>query len=137
MYKLSHKLFPIALLLLASGPFVTANAEIPWQRSPEKVLQNARETGKPILVFVSAKWCHYCTKMKRETWSHPKVQSAIGDHFETLVLDGDRDEAIVSKLGVRGFPATLVYTANGDFVQQKGGYMPPEKTLAWLGSLRR
>lgn len=131
-----HKLLSVAFLLFAGTLVSHADAEIPWQRSPEVVLKNARETRKPILVFVSAKWCHYCTKMKRETWNDPQVESVINNNFETLVLDGDRDNAIVSKLGVRGFPATLVYTADGEFVQQKGGYMPPQKTLAWLGSLR-
>lgn len=112
-------------------------AEIPWQRSPESVFAKAQQTGRPILVFVTAEWCHYCKKMKRETWQDPRVDQAVSQGFETLVLDGDRDKAVVNKLELRGYPATLVYTPDGRFIEQKGGYMPAGTTLAWLSSIKR
>ena len=124
------------LLLMIAGTATHVSAEIPWQHSPEAVFQSARQTGKPILVFVSADWCHYCKKMKRETWADPRVDAAVSQSFETLVLDGDRDKQIVKKLDLRGYPATLLYTPDGHFVVQKGGYMPPAQTLQWLSSLR-
>lgn len=128
--------FVLALALFASLSTV-ASAEIKWKRSPQAALQSAKTSGRPILVFVSAQWCHYCTKMKKDTWRDPQVERSVSQHFETLVLDGDRDDAVVRKLGLRGFPATLIYTPDGRFVEQKGGYMPPQKTLAWLSSLRK
>lgn len=137
MFQNRYRTLFATLVFLLAGAATVASAEIPWQRSPEAALKNARQNGRPILVFVSAKWCHYCTKMKRETWSDPGVQAAVNGNFETLVLDGEKDEAVVNKLGLRGFPATLVYTPEGEFVQQAGGFMPPGKTLAWLGALRR
>lgn len=127
----------VLVLLFVASLSTVASAEIKWQRSPQVVLQSARTSGRPILVFVSAQWCHYCTKMKKETWRNPQVQQSVSQHFETLVLDGDRDDKIVNKLGLRGFPATLIYTPDGRFIEQKGGYMPPQKTLAWLQGLRR
>ena len=124
-----------ALVLVAVSQ--SASAEVPWQRSPSTVLQSARQTGKPILVFGSAQWCHYCQKMKQETWSDPRVDVAVSQNFETLVLDADRNKQVVNKLGLSGYPATLLYTPDGHFVAQKGGYMPPDATLHWLASERR
>lgn len=112
----------------------SADAEIPWQRSPEQVFHAARASGKPILVFVTADWCHYCKKMKQETWSDPEIASAVSQNFETLVLDGDDDRQVVKKLELKGFPATLIYNADGEFVAQRGGFMPPNKTIDWLRS---
>ncbi|MEL6107810.1 MAG: thioredoxin family protein, partial [Planctomycetota bacterium] len=129
MNRLTARVLLMMLVLTSLSNF--ASAEIKWQRSPEAVLRSARTSGRPILVFVSAQWCHYCTKMKKETWSNPLVEQSVSQHFETLVLDGDRDDNIVRKLGLRGFPATLLYTPDGRFIEQKGGFMPPQKTLAW------
>ena len=127
----------IGFVIATLATFDTAHAEIRWNRSPEETLSAARQSGKPILVFVSAKWCHYCTKMKQDTWSDKRVDAAVAEHFETLVLDGDRDRQIVSKMELDGFPATLVYTPDGQYISQKGGYMPPEQTLTWLASMKR
>lgn len=126
----------VLFVLMTVGTTVSASAEIPWQRSPEAVLQSARQTGKPILVFVTTDWCHYCKKMKRETWADPRVDATVSRDFETLVLDGDRDKQIVKKLDVQGYPATLLYSPNGEFISQQGGFMAPAKTLQWLASHR-
>ena len=133
----SKRLTAFLFTLLIGAAAFPLQAEIPWQRSPEAVLQTARQTGKPILVFVSADWCHYCKKMKRETWANPRVYAAVSQHYETLVLDGDRDKTIVKKLELSGYPATLLYSSDGRYVNQKGGYMPPEKTLQWLASQKQ
>lgn len=127
--------FLFAILLIGSEQVVIA--EIPWRQDPKSALDSAKEAGKPILVFVTAQWCHYCQKMKRDTWSDPQVQSVVSQRFETLRLDGDRDQHIVEKLGLRGYPATLVYTPDGRYVDQRGGYLSPAQTLHWLDSVRK
>lgn len=129
---------PLCLALLALlffGSVPTASADIRWHRSPEEALNAARTSGKPIIVFVGTDWCHYCTKMKKETWQDPITCQHVSPHFETLYLDGDRDAQIVSRLQVRGYPATLVYTSEGEFLQQADGYLTVDRTIAWLRSI--
>lgn len=127
----------IAVLLAATFALtnISAWAEIQWQRSPQSTLQSARASGKPILVFVTADWCHYCKKMKRETWADADVDAVVSRSFETLLLDGDRDGQVVDKLGLRGYPATLVYSPTGDFLEMQPGFMSPAQTLEWLSRL--
>ena len=129
-------LFGVAILISFALTSV-AVAEISWHASPKATIAAARESGKPILVFVSTQWCHYCKKMDKETWADPVVSAVVSANFETLLLDGDRDARIVNRLGLRGYPATLLYTPDGYFVSQQSGYMPPAQTLQWLGSMRR
>lgn len=124
-------------LALASVTAGDGFAEIRWQRSPEQALASARNAEKPILVFVATDWCHYCEKMKQETWSDPTVDRVLNENVVTLMLDGDRDKAIVRKLGLSGYPATLLYTPDGHFIGKQNGYMAPAKTLSWLNSFRR
>ncbi len=115
----------------------SASAEIHWRKSPQSTIESARVSGKPILVFVTTSWCHYCKRMKRETWSDANVDSSVGKQFETLILDGDRDAKIVKQLGLRGYPATLLYSPDGRFVKQRAGFMNAQQTLSWLASAAR
>ena len=125
------------IALIATALPLPAAAEIRWQRSTSAALERAQQSGRPILVFVTAQWCHYCEKMKRDTWENPAVCRPVGQHFETVVLDGDRDADIVSQMNLSGYPATLVYDPAGKLISHQDGYLPPEETLAWLAKLRR
>lgn len=122
------------MLLIGTFCAPSLRAEIPWQRSPEATFNTARQSAKPILVFVGAEWCHYCEKMKNDTWSDPRIQELIARKYVPLQLDGDRDKRIVKKLGLKGYPATLLYNSEGYFVVKKDGFMPPAQALSWLES---
>ncbi len=112
-------------------------AEISWHSSPSEVLESAKASGKPILVFIGTDWCQYCKLMERETWSDPSVSASVSQQFETLMLDGDRDRQIVERLGLQGYPATLLYTHEGRYATERGGFMPASQTIQWLESALR
>lgn len=125
----------IALLAIIAGGWMmpsNVSAEIRWKRDVNRTVQTARQSRKPILVFVETDWCHYCKKMQRETWSDPKLADPVSQHFETLALDGDRDQKIVEPMQLRGYPATLLFSPDGELIAKKGGYMTAEKTMQWL-----
>lgn len=127
-----------ALVLLFGGLNAhDAIAEINWQKSPTAVLESAKASGKPILVFIGTDWCHYCKLMERETWSDPSVSEPVSQQFETLMLDGDRDRQIVERLGLQGYPATLLYTHQGRFATERDGFMPATQTIQWLEAVLR
>ncbi|TWU37217.1 thioredoxin family protein [Novipirellula artificiosorum] len=135
--KVRGLVFFATIALISVSLTQQVSAEIRWQRSIESTIESARTSRKPILVFVTTDWCHYCKKMKQETWSDPNVSAPVSQHFETLVLDGDRDRAIVTKMGLKSYPVTLLYTADGNFVDSQDGYMSTAKVIDWLGSQPR
>ncbi|MGI9471024.1 MAG: thioredoxin family protein [Rubripirellula sp.] len=120
------------LLLTMVSLVETSHAEIPWQQSPETTFNSARASGKPILVYVGTEWCHFCEQMKRDTWSDPHVAAVVSRSYETLMLDGDRDKRVVKKLGLNGYPVTLLYDSGGHFVAKRDGFMLPAQTLRWI-----
>lgn len=132
MFAKSVRMASLVVLFSACFLDTPASAEIAWQRNTNQVIRSARRTRKPILVFVTAKWCHFCNKMKDETWANPAVSQPVAATFETLVLDADRDKEAVSSFGLKSFPATLMFTADGQYVGQSSGFMSSAKTMAWL-----
>ena len=139
MYSRScRSLVPMAFAVIASVGFSSvATAEINWQRSPQSAIDAAQKSKKPILVYVATSWCHYCEKMKHETWSNHDVSQAVSSHYETLILDGDRNQQVVEQLRVTGFPATLLFTPEGQFIAKHDGYMSSSEAIQWLGAVRR
>ena len=113
-----------------------ASAEIIWKRSPQSAIDAAHTSKKPILVYVATRWCHYCEKMKHETWADRYVSDTVSRNFETLALDGDRDQRAVEQLQVNGFPATLLFSPDGRFIAKRDGYLSPSQTIQWLQSER-
>ena len=122
----------LGLLLLAGS----ASAQSPWNQSVTKAFQDARTTGRPVVVFVGTDWCHYCKLMQSQTWSHPTISKVMRQDFIPLKLDGDRDQEIVKKLVLQGYPATLVYSPNGQQISKKEGFMPPAEAHKWLAQAK-
>lgn len=137
--KLESMVGIIFMLILAAWTIVppSSNAEIPWRRSVDQTFASAQQSGKPILVFVSTEWCHYCKLMKKQTWSDASLESTVRKDFETLYLDGDTDKEVVQAMQLSGYPATLVYDSQGNLLTRKDGFIPARKASAWLESIAR
>lgn len=108
------------------------NKSNPWSTSVANATQIARETGRPILVYVKATHCGYCRKMTSESWADPRVNSLAQTQFVPLQLDAERDADIIERLRVRAFPTTLVFSATGSNLARFEGYLPPARLLGEL-----
>ena len=108
-----------------------------WVKSSAKAFQESRATGRPVVVFVGTNCCHFCKMMEHQTWSHPTIDQSIRQSFVGLKLDGDRDQQIVSQLGLGGYPATLVYAPDRKLIAKKEGFMAPTDTQQWLGQAQQ
>lgn len=128
---------PLALLLFAG----VAAAQVPslppgvqWTQSVEFALQSARESGAPILAFVSSDHCGYCRKMERDTWANPRVAAEVNRAFVPLELTPELHPQEVRQLGVQAFPTTLVIHHSGRVLLGAAGYLPPTKATELLRS---
>jgi thioredoxin-like negative regulator of GroEL len=59
--------------------------------------QQAKQTGKPMLVFVSAQWCGACTKMKQSVLPELRRDGLL-DSFHFAYVDLDENEALCERL---------------------------------------
>ncbi|MEM6690746.1 MAG: thioredoxin family protein [Planctomycetota bacterium] len=123
----------LALGLLATHSF----AEVRWHRDTDAALRKASQTQKPILVFVTAKWCHFCDRMKNEVWADPQICEVMRDDFEVLQLDGDNDRATVSRLPIEGYPTTFVFDSRGQLITKHAGFLPADRMETFLRLAQR
>ena len=47
--------------------------------------EKAKKQKKPVLLSISATWCHWCHTMDRETYSNPKISAFINKNFFPVI----------------------------------------------------
>src|SRR6058998_4399628 len=71
--------------------------EIKWREWGEDAFREAKETGKPVLLSLSAVWCHWCHVMDETSYSDEGVISFVNEHFIPVRVDNRSEERRVGK----------------------------------------
>jgi len=111
---------------------VSGAGEIAWRRVPQVAQQEARQSGRPLLIYIGADFCGYCRKLEQTAWVDDGVSRAVDAGFVPLEIDGQREAAIVRQLDVRGFPTVIVLSPEGRIVGRVDGYREPAQMRAFL-----
>jgi uncharacterized protein YyaL (SSP411 family) len=106
--------------------------EIAWGDEP---FAEARAAGKPVLLAISAVWCHWCHVMDETSYSDPRVIAAIADGFVAVRVDNDRRPDVNRRYNMGGWPTIAFLTAAGE-VLTGATYLPPDQLLTVLARVR-
>jgi len=106
-------------------------ANIDWRNWGESAFEEAAQSGKPVLLAISAVWCHWCHVMDQRTYAEPRVIETINKHFIPIRADADREPDINIRYNMGGWPSTVFLTADRD-VLTGSTYMPPDQMLIVL-----
>src|SRR6266581_7336916 len=100
--------------------------EIQWREWGDEVFHEAQVTGKPILLSLSAVWCHWCHVMDETSYSDEGVISYINEHYIPVRVDNDQRPDVNSRYNMGGWPTTAFLTPDGD-VLAGATYVPPDQ----------
>ncbi len=110
-------------------------AEIRWRPWGEPAFAEARKLGRPVLLSLSAVWCHWCHVMDETSYSDARVIAAINEHFVPVRVDNDRHPDVNRRYNMGGWPTTAFLAASGD-VLTGGTYLPPDQMLESLARVK-
>lgn len=88
--------------------------EIDWRPWGEPAFAEAHWLGRPILLSLSAVWCHWCHVMDETSYSDPRVVAAVNVHFVPIRVDNDRHPDVNRRYDMGGWPTTVFLAASGD-----------------------
>jgi uncharacterized protein YyaL (SSP411 family) len=108
------------------SPRANRAAEINWHQWSAGAFELARRTGRPILLSISAVWCHWCHVMDETTYSHPGVIDLINRQYVPIRVDNDVRPDINQRYNMGGWPTTAFLTPSGDILTG-ATYMPPDQ----------
>ena len=98
-----------------------ARQPVSWQPWSRDVFALAARLDRPVLLYVGAEDCRWCTVMDREVYSNPDLGALIDSLFVPVRVDRDErpdvaeryQAAVLSLVGLRGYPLTVFLTPDG------------------------
>lgn len=97
--------------------------DIAWREGDvDDALAEAKEKGKPVLLYWGAKWCPPCNQLKSTLFKDPAF-IAETRNFVPVHLDGDTAGAQHwgERFGIRGYPTVIVLRADGSEIARLSG----------------
>jgi uncharacterized protein YyaL (SSP411 family) len=105
--------------------------DIRWRGWSDAPFEESKRTGKPVLLSISAVWCHWCHVMDETTYSTPRVVEIINERFIPVRVDTDRNPDINARYNMGGWPTTAFLTHDRDVIAG-ATYVPPDQMAGIL-----
>jgi thioredoxin:protein disulfide reductase len=99
----------------------------------------AKRTGKPLLLDFYADWCISCKEMEIKTFANPAVAKKMQDFIlvqADVTTNSAAHQALLKRYGLFGPPGILLFNAAGEeqINQRVVGFMPPDRFLLRLNA---
>ena len=105
-----------------------AALQVNWREWGKEAFEDARRREKPLLLSISATWCHWCHVMDEKTYSDPQVVERINRDFIPVRVDADRRPDIDRRYNMGGWPTTAFLAPDGSLIAG-ATYLPPAEML--------
>jgi thioredoxin-related protein len=118
-------------------PTVFAQQEAQWHAFGE-ALSIAAAEQRPIFVDVSAPWCGWCRKMRRDVY--PELMPELGSDFVLTRLNRDDNETmhrfmgsmlssvrLAQQLNIQSVPAIVLLDSEGEYILHLSGFIEADK----------
>ncbi len=108
--------------------------EIRWRDWSPEAFQEAKEQDRPILLGISAVWCHWCHVMDETSYSDPEVIRLANERYVPVRVDNDQRPDVNRRYNMGGWPTTAFLTPDGEILHG-GTYIPPDQMRQVLGQV--
>ncbi len=82
--------------------------EIAWRPWGKEAFREAAREDKPILLAISAVWCHWCHVMDETSYSDEQVISLINERYVPVRVDNDQRPDVNARYNMGGWPTTAL-----------------------------
>jgi len=111
-------------------------AEIKWREWGPEAFAEATTLDRPILLSISAVWCHWCHVMDETSYSDQAVIDRVNGSFIPIRVDNDLRPDVNARYNMGGWPTTAFLTPGGDILTG-ATYLPPDQMAGALAEIDR
>ena len=122
----------VGLLLHVNAVQAVENAKIIWHPWTEEIFEQAKRENKLVILDLEAVWCHWCHVMDEKTYHDPAIVKLIQQKYIAVRVDQDANPDISIRYEDYGWPATVIFKADGSELVKRRGYIPPERMASLL-----
>jgi len=109
---------------------------VTWVNDYQAGLKEALSLGKTHLILATSADCVWCTKMMRETFVEPGIQSRLKSQWVCTRLDAGNQRAMVDTLKIRSLPTLILANPRGTILARLEGYQNPQVLATQLDRVR-
>jgi uncharacterized protein len=102
-----------------------------WNPWTADVFARARDSRTPVLLSLTARWCHGCAVMDRLCYADAGIAATVNRRFVPIRVDVDRRPDIYDRYNLEGLPTTAFLTPSGEILTGST-YLPPEQLASLL-----
>ncbi|MFO0678453.1 MAG: DUF255 domain-containing protein [Polyangiaceae bacterium] len=117
-----------ALMALSGAP----KDELPWATFDDKTFAKAKAERRFVILDGAAEWCHWCHVMEATTYHDEAVREVLAKSFIATKVDVDTRPDIEERYNAWGWPATVIFSPDGEELGKYKGYIGPEDFVAIL-----
>jgi uncharacterized protein YyaL (SSP411 family) len=110
-------------------------ATLHWQPWSGAAFAQAKAEHKFVLLDLEAVWCHWCHVMDDITYRDPIVIRLLNERYILVKVDQDARPDISNRYQDYGWPATIVFAADGSEIVKRQGYIPPRPMSSMLQAI--
>ncbi len=128
----------ISILLFLILLFATISSEAEesrWEPWSQEIFARASKEQKFVILDLEAVWCHWCHVMEETTYQNPKVQKLLDEKFISVRADQEAYPDLAARYEDWGWPATIVFAADGTEIIKRRGYIPPGAMVSLLEAI--
>ena len=130
------KKFVLVMLMLCCSTALFARNDVPkgWTTNINSALVKAKREHKQVLVlFTGSDWCGYCIRLKKDVLDKKQFQKVAPTKYVLVYFDFPNKKRLpesqrkiqsawASRMGVRGYPCTVILNKDGKKVNMISGY---------------
>ncbi len=132
IFKANFALIFVSFLLQVNAIQAAENEKITWHAWSEEIFEQAKREDKLLILDLEAVWCHWCHVMEEKTYHDPAVVKLINQKYIAIRVDQDANPDISIRYEDYGWPATVIFKADGSELVKRRGYIPPERMASLL-----
>ncbi|TYT75979.1 thioredoxin family protein [Desulfobotulus mexicanus] len=124
----------VSILLFWTASATLAGEGIVWL-SKDQAVERAAAEGKKIYYYFYTPSCPSCQIMGKNTLEDPEVVSLLNSGFVSTKVHASLNRAQAESLGVTLVPTSIFFSAEGEEISRKSGYLPPDEFIEVLKNL--
>ncbi len=130
-----NRILLLAALAGPAAPHPCGAAEIAWRPWSDAAFAAAKREHRFVILDLEAVWCHWCHVMDETTYKDPKVISLLGARYVAVRVDQDSRPDLANRYEDYGWPATIVFAADGSEIVRRRGYIDPAGMASMLQAI--
>jgi hypothetical protein len=89
---------------------------VDWYDWSDEAFRKARDGDKPVLLFVTAEWCHAGRLMEETVFGDAEIAGLLRQDYVPVRVDSDRRPDINDRYNMGGWPTTAFLTPGADLL---------------------